>query len=882
VSTPAAAQVCGGDVDGNGFVTSEDLTPLFSFLVASPGLSPQQRDRADANRDRSVTAADVVRILRINGLNCAAPTATPTPTATVTPVLPTATRTISPTPSATQTSSRTANPTVTATVTRTRTLTATRTITPTPTAVCMESTIGVGTTNAEITLADCVRRFAGIGAAALRHADAYRLSVPPGQAASIQVVALGTPAIAPVIRVIDPDGQFEITEGQSPVEITSTSTAPYMILVASLPSSPYELGPYRITIALRPCPPPEGLTIPDVANGSLDITDCPDPGAPSVGRSANPADVFTFNVSSVPTNLDITLRRVGVESAFDAVFSLIGPDGFELFDPSEADDAFAGDIEGIDAQARFLATQTGIYRLLVYSNASFIGTSGQLEGGGRYSLSMRAPVCPPLALGAIPTSPTSLSGMLTGNLATTRCAAPLQMPFISDDLPELNSASQLYTFTGAAGEVISLGLESDDDPHLFVYGPLAAGYPLIARDDDSSAISSDGAQLALTLPMAGTYLVVVANNFALTAPDPDDPEDRTGDVTMYTLSMQRCTTTGGLNLETSAMVSSQFTTFDCRGFGNRQHRSYSFQGTAGQFVTVEMSSSAINPFLRVVGPDGSVVASDSDGLDPGSLNARINLLLPVEGIYYVEASRSIGGQDPLPDGPATFTLRAISCPLTTTVAGGFSGSFAANDCSTASGRRFDVYQAPAGTMVQQVLSVLPPANGCVIGLMPGGDVVPKDSCLQTQLDMPIAARPQLAGFIVAAPAGQTSGAYSGQLSVCPLTTMTFGELRTGSLGGGSCTTANGRVAAMLLIRGADGVVRQTGGMSASLTTTFASASEVIVPRGPLPAGSLVALDDPGDLFLFGSDRAALLRVSGVGATDLGSYSVEIDQASYRR
>ncbi len=881
--TTAEAQVCGGDVDGSGFVNRGDLTPFFALLYTN-GTGSAQRERADANRDRAVTIADAVRIVQLEELNCAAPTATPTPTATMTPIIPSPTRTPSPTPSVSATRSSTLPPTSTRTITTTPTRTQTRTVTPTPTETCVEQSLAVGATNASLTASDCLRSFGGTGAGTARRTDIYGLTVAPGFAAAIQVVATSTPAITPLIRVIDAAGQFEIVEGQSPIEILSTTSAAYEVLVTSHPLSPVALGDYQIIVTTRACPTPEPLALPGAANRSLDLSDCPDPGAPSVGRSINPSDSYVVQINNVPTNLDILLRRVGSDSAMDPVFSLIGPDGFELFDPAEADDAFPGDPEGSDSQARFLATQVGTYRIIVSSNASLLGIGGELEGAGRYSLSIRSPICAPIPLGEISTvGSTSIAGMLTGNTGTTRCAAPLQIPYVSDDLPELNSAAELYSFTGAAGDLVSIGLEADDDPHLFVYGPQSAGYPLVATDDDSSPLSGDGAQLAVTLPAAGTYLLVVANNFALEPPDPEDPEDRTGEITNYQLTLQRCPTAGGINLETGAMVSTQFTAFDCRGFGNRHHRVYSFQGTAGQFTTIEMRSQAFNSFLRLIGPDGRVVAKEDDPVELSSLDARISLFLPVDGFYFVEASRSTAGLDPLPDDPPAFTLRAYSCPSSTAMLGDVTGAFANGDCATATGKLFDAYNLPAATAVGQVASLLPSNGVCIVGLLPGGDTIPASGCLSQLSDLPITHSPQFTGFLVTPTQGAATATYNTRLALCPMPRIGFGETRTGMVGPGSCAAASGRPSAWNLVSANEVGVRYNEGFRGNINATFASTSEVTDIKGPMPLGSnVLLLEDPGRLLLLGNERAALLRTSGASPADAGSYTLTIRSATQRR
>jgi len=879
---PLPAQtVCSGDADGDGLVNESDVIALLPILFSNPAPSATVRERADANRDRALGAADIVRILQIGDLDCSEPTATPTPSPSPTDPQPSATPTISPTRTRTPFLTFTPLPTWTRTVTATSTRTTTPTVTPTPTATCTIQDLSVGTRQGDLSGSDCVRPFRAIGGQAFRRTDVYQLAATPGQAVKITVNAVGDPAIRPVIRVVDPSGQFGTAEGNSPIEFVASSAAPYEVQVASSPASPNEIGAYQLTVATRACAAAELLPIPITRNRTLDTTDCPDPGLPSIGTSVNPADVYTISVASVPANLTISMRRVGVNSDLDATFYVIGPNGYEIFDPSESDDAHPLDSEGIDAQARFLAMETGTYTIIASSNSTFLDNAGVLIGGGSYSLSVTTLSCNPTALGTLPTvSPLRVDGTLTGNALTTRCAAPLPIPFLSDDLPEINAASALYTFTGVVGETVSIGLDSDDDAHLFVYGPASAGYPFVAQDDDGGDDGGGGSQLAFTVPVAGTYLIVAANNSYLLPPDPDDPEDRTGDVISYALSVRRCGVAGGLPYETGAPLSSTFTTTDCAGFAGLPHRVYSFQGFAGQFASIEMSSPAVDSYLRLVGPDGSTIESDSDPLDGGTVNARISLLLPTSGIYYVQASRSVEQRDPFPDAPATFTLRGFSCPVSDANVGDNAGTISAGDCTAGNGRRFDVFRAGGVAAADQILSLMPPAAGCVVALLGDGTSGYLDSCSKQLVEVPIS-DPSRSGFVVAADNGTVAGSYVVRAATCAPLPLAYGQQVAGTLTAASCAGADGVRAARHLFRARRGLVRYADGIVGSYLPSFAASASIIDQRQPDLLRS-VFFHDPVDTFRLGADDALLLKIAGATAADTGSYVVHLDQISIRR
>ncbi|MGG6296020.1 pre-peptidase C-terminal domain-containing protein [Leptolyngbya sp. AN02str] len=77
---------------------------------------------------------------------------------------------------------------------------------------------------------------------------------------------------------------------------------------------------------------------------------------------------------------------------------------------------------------------------------------------------------------------------------------------------------------------------------------------------------------------------------------------------------------------------------------------YTFEGTAGQQVTIAMQSEEFDTLLVLLGPDGQEVASNDDY--GRSLNSTIVISLPANGTYTASA-RSFAGQG----GNYTITVR---------------------------------------------------------------------------------------------------------------------------------------------------------------------------------------------------------------------------------
>jgi Bacterial pre-peptidase C-terminal domain len=105
----------------------------------------------------------------------------------------------------------------------------------------------------------------------------------------------------------------------------------------------------------------------------------------------------------------------------------------------------------------------------------------------------------------------------------------------------------------------------------------------------------------------------------------------------------------------------QLTSADCFLQDNSYYDAYSFSGTAGQQVTITMSSTAIDAYLFLLDPSGSTaVAQDDDsGGGPSGTDARIVFTLTQTGTWFIVTNAY---------NPNTFGAYSLS--LTCTTAGG--------------------------------------------------------------------------------------------------------------------------------------------------------------------------------------------------------------------
>ncbi|MBI3784636.1 MAG: hypothetical protein HY270_14685 [Deltaproteobacteria bacterium] len=885
-----AQSICLGDVDGNNRINVADAVALESILFLDQA-DQIANPRADANADGSATVADLTAIVMMNGEPCSFPSSTPTrsrtatrtPTATLTStVTRTATFTISPTvpPGSTATATPTpTRPTATPSITPTPTISATLTATLTPTAVCAVQQVGLGTFNGSLDANDCSRSSGG----EVRFTDVYQIVAAPGQAIKVDVQPTGDSAILPFVSVIDGNGQFDHVSGYPPAEFVVSGSSPYQIYVTTAPLSAQMLGAYRLTISARPCPTPRVINSAVSLAATLSDSDCPEPSTVSTSGASDPADIYTFTVTQVPTQIDIAMRQQLGDDEIDPAFAVLGPDGYEVITTDQLDDTVGGQF-GTDAGGRFMALQTGTYTIIA-------------QGGiGHYILQVLFPACNPKRnLTNIPSDRPLVcpgqpgpgcTGTLYGDRAFGTCGAPLALPNSMDEVPEPSAGADLYTFTGQAGDVVSVELTvPDDDAYLFLIGP-SPGNAVIAFDNDSGPLGLvPDAQLAATLPLSGTYTIIASNTSTLMPPDPQDPSV-VGDVLPYTMYVQKCPVAGILDAVSGTPTNSSFSVSNCIGFGGVPFRSYAVAGSAGQFLTLTMHSDApeIDPFVRLIGPDGSVSNNDNDLFSPDGRDARVNRFLPADGTYFLEVSSALAGGSVDTVGRPAYTVRAQRCAVSSVVPGTITntvvnGILQDGDCALDDGRRLDAIAVAAPTPMR-VVSIKPPDNTCVVGLLSNGENVLGDRCTADIVDLPMTA-PGTYGFVIASSSPTFRGAYAAKLNTCPITPLTYGAALDASLSSSSCVGVDGVAADWYFVRGPSGLIQFNEGISGIVRSTFPFAGTLVDHFGRTSLHDIF-YDDPGSLFDDGTNLGVLVKVASDSPNATGAYSIAVDQAVFRQ
>lgn len=240
------------------------------------------------------------------------------------------------------------------------------------------------------------------------------------------------------------------------------------------------------------------------------------------------------------------------------------------------------------------------------STVSFYQPNGTLLWYGTYGSgggALDSPVLPVTGTYTIVIDPAStytgsmtltLSAEQTGTITIGGAAVPITLSRVGQNAR--------YTFTGTAGQTVSLGMTSVTIPQSNVSMYKLDGSVFIAP---TSISTSGGALDSQVLPVTGTYAILV-----------DPSGTYTGNMTLRLYGTPDVTGTITIN---GATVTPSLTV-------PGQRARYSFTGTAGQWVNlgltaVTISSSAVS----LLKPDGTTLVSTTIGTGGGSLDPNNGL-----------------------------------------------------------------------------------------------------------------------------------------------------------------------------------------------------------------------------------------------------------------
>jgi hypothetical protein len=298
--------------------------------------------------------------------------------------------------------------------------------------------------------------------------------------------------------------------------------------------------------------------------------------------------------------------------------------------------------EGLNAQINYTCPMNGVYRLAVsvYSTST---TPGQytMQVMGSAGPTMMQPMVQPMG------------GNPSGVVGTIGVGQQAQGVLSMGDARYENKPFQAYNFQCTAGLSFQLNILSTWDNYALIFDPMGN---VVGRDDDSGPEGLN-AQISYTCPMNGVYRLAVSVFSTSTTPGQYTMQVvGTGGPTMMQPTVQQM----GQPMAAAGMIApaGQMATIafgqQLQGRlepGDRQMQDSTFadiwmlQGTAGQRITVDLTSSDFDSYLQILDASGNRLAEDDDSA--GNLNARISYSIPANAQYQLVvnnygSSRRIG------------------------------------------------------------------------------------------------------------------------------------------------------------------------------------------------------------------------------------------------
>ncbi len=196
------------------------------------------------------------------------------------------------------------------------------------------------------------------------------------------------------------------------------------------------------------------------------------------------------------------------------------------------------------------------------------------------------------------------------------------------------SPYHVWMFDGRRGEHVAIDMTSSDfDSYLVLRDPDGA---LVASDDDGG--EGNNARIRTVLPRDGRYRVVATafsaegrGQYGLLLTGWETPP---GPPAGAVSALRAGETRDGV-LEPG----------DSIGVDGPYEDRWTFDAAAGARLRVELRSGDFDAWLAVLGPDGRLIASDDDGLEPGEQHAAVTVRARVAGRYTAVASSF--GENPL-------------------------------------------------------------------------------------------------------------------------------------------------------------------------------------------------------------------------------------------
>jgi hypothetical protein len=197
------------------------------------------------------------------------------------------------------------------------------------------------------------------------------------------------------------------------------------------------------------------------------------------------------------------------------------------------------------------------------------------------------------------------------------------------------------TFQGTANQRVRIEMSSSQiDSYLLLQGPNG-----FTEENDDVSSGNLNSVLEVTLPATGTYTIgatsaraaetgsyrlAVTGSGGSQAAQPQNNSRPTSNTSSASTLRPGQTVNGSLAQGDTTLGTGEFVDV------------LTFQGNAGQQVTFNMSSTQLDSYLLLTGPDG--FSEQNDDVASGNLNASITVRLPATGTYTIGATSNRPGE----------------------------------------------------------------------------------------------------------------------------------------------------------------------------------------------------------------------------------------------
>jgi hypothetical protein len=310
-----------------------------------------------------------------------------------------------------------------------------------------------------------------------------------------------------------------------------------------------------------------------------------------------------------------------------------------VFDPMGnvvARDDDGGDV-GLNARIAHTCTMSGVYRLAVttYTSSTTPGAyTLQVSGAGAAMMAqpMAQPMVQPMA------DPSGVVGQIAANQQAQNVLTPGAARW--DGKP-----FQAYQFQCNAGQTFQMDILSTWDNYALVFDPMSN---VVARDDDTG--EGLNARVVYTCAITGVYRLAVTTFTSSTTPGAYTLQVSSAGAPMMPavtqimpqpgVTLPQPTVTGGIappgqvaSIAFGQMMQGRLEQGDQTMNDGTYADVWTFQGTGGQTVTIDLLSDQFDTYAQLLSASGDRLAEDDDS--GGNLNSRITFALPASGQYQV-------------------------------------------------------------------------------------------------------------------------------------------------------------------------------------------------------------------------------------------------------